>query len=139
MKNLRNYRPIQILTLPRKQFQHYVMFYATNQLSRCGAVYYAGERILTVDLGRTRVNVLGRNQDFSHRGFQESRIVASRSRDPRFPARIRAVQTAGTRVRRFRRVGDRGIESPVHMTTGITISRNAISRRVQGQSGDHQG
>jgi hypothetical protein len=66
-------------------------------------------------------------------------VSASRNRDPRFPDRIRAVQTAGTRVRRSRRVGDRGIESPVHMTTGIAISRNAISRRVQGQSGDHQG
>jgi hypothetical protein len=139
MKNLRNYRPIQILTLPRNQFKHYVMFYATNRLSRRGAVYYAGERILAIDLGRTRVSVLGRNQDFSHRGFQESRTVASRNRDPRFPNRVRAIQTAGTRVRRSRRVGDWGIESPVHMTMGIVISRNAISRWVQVQSGDHQG
>jgi hypothetical protein len=88
------------------------------------------ERILAVDLGRTRVSILGRYRDFTHREFQECRTVASRNRDPRFPDRIRAVQTAGTRVRRSRRVGDRGIESPVHMTTGIAISRNAISRHT---------
>ena len=37
--------------------------------------------------------------------------------------------SAGTRVKRSCRVGDRGTESPMHMKTGIAISRYAISRR----------
>jgi hypothetical protein len=56
-----------------------------------------------------------------------------------FLNRIEAVQIAGTHVKRSHRVGDQGIESPMHMTTGIVISRNATSRWAQGKSGDHQG
>jgi hypothetical protein len=56
--------------------------------------------------------------------MSESRCAISRLNQSR--------PSAEARGERSRRVGDRGTESPMHMTAGIAISRYAISRRSYG-------
>jgi hypothetical protein len=56
-------------------------------------------------------------------GFSQEEIVIHD-----FPRRSESLITAGTCGKRSRRVRDRGIESPVHMTAGIAIFQYAISQ-----------